>query len=200
MSKDNFFEEPKFRQVDNIDKVGKKPGTTIEYKQSDPIPMQKHAGGRPTKYKEEYVDEIKGACLLNSGITDEQIASKFYISLATLYEWKKLYPEFSEAIAFGKVKADEMVANSLFSLTQKRRKNVQKVFISKGNPVVIDSYEELEPDVKACQLWLNNRRPKEWRNAATDGDTSVHILVDTQTQDSATAWLSAPKSDDESQE
>lgn len=179
MSEDKYFDEPEFRQVNSIDEVGK------------------HAGGRPTLYKPEYADRVRKIYLLNSSATDKDVAIQFDVDERTVNRWKLEYPEFCQSIKDGREIADEQVANSLFSLTQKRRKKVEKVFVSKGEPVKIESFEELEPDAKACQLWLNNRRPKEWRNATTEGDTSVHILVDTQTQDTAKAWLSEPKDGDD---
>ena len=35
------------------------------------------------------------------GLTDEQIAKKMGVNIATLYDWKKKYPEISESLKKG---------------------------------------------------------------------------------------------------
>lgn len=47
------------------------------------------------------------------GLTDEQIAHNAGITAATLYEWKKKYPEISEALKKGKEVVDFEVENAL---------------------------------------------------------------------------------------
>ena len=153
-------------------------------------------GGQPTKYKPEYTDRVKKMYLLNSNATDKDIARQFDVSESTVNNWKLAHPEFLESIRFGREEADNMVANSLFSMTQKRTKKVTKVFCNKGEIVSKDIEEELEPDIKACHLWLMNRRRKEWGgNNILDEDGAMNIIV---APPSMTAgWLSKPKADAE---
>ena len=40
------------------------------------------------------------------GMTDEQLAAKFGITASTLYDWKKRFPEISEALKRGKEPVD----------------------------------------------------------------------------------------------
>lgn len=47
------------------------------------------------------------------GLTDEQIAKNIGITSSTLYEWKKKYSEFSEALKRGKEIVDRQVENAL---------------------------------------------------------------------------------------
>lgn len=47
------------------------------------------------------------------GLTDEQIAANAGIAIATLYDWKKRYPEVSEALKKGKEVVDIQVENAL---------------------------------------------------------------------------------------
>lgn len=47
------------------------------------------------------------------GLTDEQIAKNIGITPSTLYEWKKKYSEFSEALKRGKEIVDRQVENAL---------------------------------------------------------------------------------------
>lgn len=52
-------------------------------------------GGRPTKYKPEYCEMlIKHG---QDGLSYESFAGVIDVNVDTLYEWEKVYPEFSEA-------------------------------------------------------------------------------------------------------
>ena len=73
------------------------------------------------------------------GFTNEQIAEKLGINPDTLYQYQKKYPEFSETLKKGKQIVDYEVENALL-------KNA------------------LEGNVTAQIYWLNNRKPKQWKN------------------------------------
>lgn len=95
------------------------------------------------KSKAEYWLTDDGLTLLEGwardGLTDEQLAHNMKIVPSTLYEWKKKYPKISEAIKKNKDIADYEVENALFKSAKS------------GN-------------VTAMIYWLNNRKPKQWRN------------------------------------
>lgn len=73
------------------------------------------------------------------GFTNEQIAEKLGINPDTLYQYQKKYPEFSETLKRGKEIVDYQVENALL-------KNA------------------LDGNVTAQIYWLNNRKPKQWKN------------------------------------
>jgi ACT domain-containing protein len=73
------------------------------------------------------------------GLTDEQIANNLDISTSTFYEYKNKYSEFSESLKKGKEIIDFEVENALL-------KNA------------------LDGNVTAQIYWLNNRKPKQWKN------------------------------------
>ena len=54
---------------------------------------QKHPGGRPTKYRSEFVEQAEQLCR-DEGYTDKQLAAKFTVSVKQLYVWKNRYSEF----------------------------------------------------------------------------------------------------------
>lgn len=115
--------------------------------------------GRPTKYKEEYCDEVFKLCVL--GVTDKQIADFFNVDEATINRWKKSHPDFCESLKNGKERADAQVAESLrkralgYDLEETRLdKDGEEVTVSKHYPA----------DVTACIFWLKNRRPDLWRD------------------------------------
>lgn len=80
------------------------------------------------------------------GLTNEQIAEKLGINPDTLYKYQKVHSEFSEALKKGKEIVDYEVENALL-------KNA------------------LEGNTTAQIYWLNNRKPKQWRNKQ---DVNVH--------------------------
>lgn len=49
------------------------------------------------------------------GLTDADIADNIGISCTTLYEWKKRFPDISEALKSGKEVADYKVENALYA-------------------------------------------------------------------------------------
>lgn len=60
---------------------------------------EKKVMGRPTKYDPKMIDEI--VPFMSQGYSKEALAGHLGISKDTLYEWVKLYPEFSDAIKRG---------------------------------------------------------------------------------------------------
>lgn len=84
------------------------------------------------------------------GLTNEQIAEKLRINPDTLYRYKKKHPEFSESLKRGKEVVDYQVENALL-------KNA------------------LEGNVTAQIYWLNNRKPKQWKNKRENETNSDEI-------------------------
>lgn len=128
--------------------------------------------GRPSKYDKDYhPKKVVGYCLL--GLTDEQIAGVFDIAVSTLYEWKKEYPEFSEAIKSGKEEADVKIAASLYKRALGGKEKVQKAFKLRETINGVGSKERIEvveeeifipSDTGAAIFWLKNRHPDQWRD------------------------------------
>jgi hypothetical protein len=132
--------------------------------------IKKHPGGRPTKYKPEYAEQVFKLCLL--GATDAEIANFFEVAESTVYLWKLEYPEFSEAIKNGKEKADAEIANSLYTRAKGYEQEVVKVFQFQGQPIIVPVVEKVAPDTGAAMAWLKNRQPSKWRDKQ-DIDMSI---------------------------
>ena len=122
------------------------------------------------------------------GLSDEQIAHNIGITTTTLYDWKKKYPAFSEALARGKEVVDIEVENALL----KRAKGYD--YIETTSELIADKNAKnkavmkvtkrvtrhVPPDVKAIVLWLTNRKP-EWRDKQEkelSGNIGVNLVVD----------------------
>lgn len=117
---------------------------------------------RPSKYESHVKPKLN---LVESwardGLIDEQIAHNLGIGVATLYEYKNKYPEFSEALKNGKDDIDVMVENAL--LKRALGYTYDEVTLESGvetKRVV----KEVQPDTTAQIFWLKNRRPQAWRD------------------------------------
>jgi hypothetical protein len=126
------------------------------------VDKQKHPGGAPTKYKREYNAQVEKLCKL--GATDAEIAEFFDVCEATVNNWKIKEPQFLESLKRGKMLADMNVAESLYKKANGYERNGVKVFQHQGNPVIVPYIEHYPPDTAAIMAWLNNRRPKQFRN------------------------------------
>lgn len=89
-------------------------------------------------------EEVKEKLVLiegwaRDGLTNEQIADNLGISKDTFYEYQKKHSDFSDSLKKGKEVVDYQVENALL-------KNA------------------LEGNVTAQIYWLNNRKPKQWKN------------------------------------
>jgi hypothetical protein len=60
-----------------------------------PVAPKKHPGGRPTKYKKEYCQDLID--FMSQGYSFEAFAGKILVAKDTLNEWCDVHPEFSAA-------------------------------------------------------------------------------------------------------
>jgi transposase-like protein len=129
--------------------------------------------GRPTLYKPEYADQVEKLCLC-TGATDPEVAEFFEVNVDTLYEWRRRYPEFSEAIKSGREVADQNVAKKLYHRAIGYEQPAVKIFMPAGAavPVYAPYTEIVAPDVTAAIFWLKNRQRKSWRDK-TEHEHSV---------------------------
>ena len=129
-------------------------------------PKEEHKpSGQPTSYKETYNEEVYRLALL--GCTDAEIAVFFEVTETTINNWKIAHPKFFESIKDGKVNADAKVAESMYRKAVGYKKEVVKPIVAKGEIVDHVVEEHFEPDTRAAQIWLNNRRPKDWKQKQT---------------------------------
>lgn len=120
------------------------------------------AGGRPTKYKEEYNAQAEKLCLL--GATDAELAGFFEVDEATINRWKNEYPEFCESIKRGKDIADANVAARLYQRAMGFEHDSEDIKIADGSVVRVPIRKIYPPDPTSAIFWLKNRQPKKWRD------------------------------------
>ena len=114
--------------------------------------------------------------MARDGLTDAQIAHNLGIAKQTLYEWKKQYPDLSDALKRGKQVVDIEVENALLkrALGYEYEETTQEIF---EDPQVIGADGKprqrkhikkitrvVPPDVTAQIFWLKNRKPDVWRD------------------------------------
>ena len=113
------------------------------------------------------------------GLTDEQIAHNCGINTATLYDWKKKYPEISESLKRGKEVVDIEVENALLKRAKGYEYLEEKVEIEElpGGIIksrkVVQTIKQVAPDVGAAAFWLKNRRGDIWRDRPADSDDNA---------------------------
>jgi hypothetical protein len=125
--------------------------------------MTTRSRGRPSLYREEYAKQARKLCLL--GATDQELAEFFEIDVRTVYDWKRTKPEFSQAIARGKMLADAEVAAKLYERACGYTHGAIKIYRADDGSVIKVPYTvEYPPDTTAASLWLRNRQPRLWRD------------------------------------
>jgi len=111
---------------------------------------------------EQWVEdgELTGKLLLiegwaREGATDEMIAERLGIAVSTLYNYKRNYPQFRNAIVKGKEVVDYAVENALLG-------------------------KALNGDVTAQIFWLKNRKREKWKDrydADVDIDATERVII-----------------------
>ncbi|HEY8390791.1 MAG TPA: helix-turn-helix domain-containing protein [Clostridia bacterium] len=143
-----------------------------ETKNKAPIPKtSKKRKGTRDKYV--YWISEEGLALVNGwardGLTDEEIAGKIGIQRTTIYDWKKRFPDFADALKNGKEVVDYKVEQALLKKALGFKETIRKpVRLRRG-----EDWDEIEyvdeeiyypPDTTAQIFWLKNRKPNRWKN------------------------------------
>lgn len=105
------------------------------------------------------------------GLTNEQIASNLGIGKTTFYKLIKEHSELSELLKKGKEVIDYEVENALLKRAL-GYKYEEKTYETKWDEsqerfrevLTKRVTKEVSPDTTAQIYWLNNRKPKQWRN------------------------------------
>lgn len=143
-----------------------------------PKPKSKPSVGRPTVYKNEYVDQARALCRL--GATETDLANFFKVTVVTIWRWRTKYPEFCSALKIGRDIADDRVESSLYHRANGYTYDTVKIFPPSGKrekPLIVPYKEHIPPDTTAAIFWLKNRRRLEWREKPDiEFNVSVNLL------------------------
>jgi hypothetical protein len=138
--------------------------------------VKKKRRGKPTLFKPEFTEQVEKLCRL--GHTDKDLALFFNVSINTIDNWKKRYPDFFAALRRGKLDADTKVAEALHRnatgfehYEDHPVKLKRKFFDHTGKVIRTEEYVEIvrlkkhsRPDTTAQIFHLKNRRPDQWRD------------------------------------
>lgn len=108
---------------------------------------------------------------VRDGLTNEQIVQNLGIGKTTFYKMLKEHSELSELLKKGKEIVDYEVENALLKRALGYEYE-EKTYETKYDERTGKSVEKLikrvtkqvSPDTTAQIYWLNNRKPKQWRN------------------------------------
>lgn len=129
----------------------------------------------------------------------KEVAERIGINISTLREWDKRYPEIHRALSVGREIIDYKVENALLKralgYTAKEIKVVLGRQIKGGQTFQITKEvveKEIAPDVTACAIWLNNRRPDKWKR-----NRDKVVEVEEQDSNLQITIVRGPKTNDE---
>ena len=141
---------------------------------------EKHPGGRPVKYQEDYARQAYVVCI-EGGFTDHKLALLFNVAKSTINRWKKDHPEFWDSIKAGKNKFDTEVIEKAFlkrctgfyhNETTREPVTVDEIDPKTGDLVKATKMmvtkrvrKHVVPDAKGCMDWLTNRAPDRWKKS-----------------------------------
>lgn len=145
----------------------------IRLPEPDFLPAVKQVNLDPA-YKPRYDRMVFFLALL--GLTEEQMGQVFNVQRLTVKRWREKHSSFNEAILKGKEEADARVAHSLYqaAIGYKCKKktvltNRVKEYDKRGRvvkewtePLIVETEEQLPPNVTAAVKWLQARQPDKW--------------------------------------
>jgi DNA-binding XRE family transcriptional regulator len=128
---------------------------------------QKHAGGRPTDYRDEYPAQAEKLCKL--GATDKELADFFGVTEQTINNWKDVHDKFFESIKAGKELADANVAQRLYERAMGFEHDSEEIKVVDGAIERVPTRKIYPPDTAAAIFWLKNRQKEKWRDKTDHG-------------------------------
>ena len=116
---------------------------------------------RPSKYHSVVQPKLETiAGWAKNGLSHEQIARNLGVAESTFYEYKKQYPELSEALKRGAEDAILEVENALFKSACGFYYD-EEALTKSGQVVEVTKYSK--PNVSAITFFLKNKRPEQWK-------------------------------------
>ena len=145
--------------------------TSFRIPEPDFLPEVKY-----NKWKPEFIRYAYFFSLM--GYTDVQMAQALNVSDASVEKWKRVIPEFLQAIHEGKALADAKVAHSLYQAAigyeheeEVIIANKIREYNDKGRPIKewttplrVKTTRRYPPNVQAGIRWLASRQPEVWGN------------------------------------
>lgn len=142
--------------------------------------------GRPSKYKQEYIEQARKLTLL--GLTIPKLAKFFGVGETTIDRWMVDHPDFRAAIVGAREPADAEVADAMHRNACGFEWEEEQAFKVKVGPneeriEVVKVKRRVPPNFMAGMFLMTNRHPDLWRRApdpegGADLPTPVKIVVE----------------------
>lgn len=131
-----------------------------------PPPEPRNRFGRPTKFRQAYVEEARILC--EEGATNAELAAHFEVDESTFHYWRHTHPEFNRVILAGRGPADDRMERSLYEVGTGFSYTVEEPMKLKdryGNERIeyVQRTIVVPPNPQAAARWLSSRRPDQWR-------------------------------------
>lgn len=117
----------------------------------------------PTKYDPD-IHPKKVYRMAMIGLRGADLALAMDVCESTIVDWKKIHPEFAEAMARGLDVADSEVAIALFQKATGYSHPAEEIRVVDGEVVRIPVERRYPPDTTAAIFWLKNRQRGVWRD------------------------------------
>ena len=105
------------------------------------------------------------AAWARNGLIDEQIAHNMGIRRSTLSEWKKRFPDITDALKKNKNIVDIEVENALYKRAVGYEFEETTIEIDDvGKKKVKKTIKQMAPETLASIFFLKNRKPEDWRD------------------------------------
>lgn len=124
---------------------------------------------RHTTYKDWITNEglLQLEGWARDGLINKQIAHNIGIAEGTLYNWINKYSEISESLKKGKEVIDREVENALLKRALGYEYEEVQTTIEdtdgKQRKKIIKTKRHIPSDTTAIAIWLNNRKPDDWK-------------------------------------
>ena len=125
--------------------------------------------GRPSKYKSEvepHLDEIRKA--VEAGATDQEIAEGFGLSLSTIYEYKRKYPQFKKAFTRGRARVVFDIKAALLKkalgFEYEEEKRVGRKDKDGENIILVEKYKRYSTPSETAAAMLLRNYDENWRD------------------------------------
>jgi hypothetical protein len=126
------------------------------------VTKKKSKAGQPSKFN-QFKNIIKIAT--SHGNTDSQIAELCGVTPTTFANWKTQHKQYFETIKEIKKESDQEVVTAL-RMKATGFVRIKKTKIMNLAGIEVGTNEEevyYPPDTKACEIWLTNRQPDDWK-------------------------------------
>ena len=131
--------------------------------------------GPASLFKPEYSTLARRYCVL--GATNDKLAEFFEVSVATISNWLRDFPEFKKAVHEGRLSADAEVAERLYGRAIGYDREAIRWFQTPDGPQEVKVTQHYPAETAACMFWLRNRRRDIWRDKVEVEHTASEEMI-----------------------